>query len=68
MHPNTLEQFRVFREIVIAGSFSQASKNLSKTLSAVSYTISTLENQLGITLFDRSGHRPVLSEAGQVLY
>jgi len=34
---------------------------------AVSHSISNLEAELGITLFDRSSHRPTLTAQGQVL-
>lgn len=50
----SLEQLRVFAEVVRAGSFLAAAKAIGRTQSAVSYTIATLEQQLGITLFDRS--------------
>ena len=35
--------------------------------SAVTYTMRKLEEDLGVELFDRSGHRAVLTEAGQIV-
>ena len=61
----TLDQLRVFLAVVQAGSFSGAARDLNRRQSVVSYTIATLEEQLGgLILFDRSRRRPVLTEAG----
>ncbi|MBE7219346.1 MAG: LysR family transcriptional regulator, partial [Caulobacteraceae bacterium] len=61
----TLDQLRVFLAVVQEGSFSAASRVLNRRQSVVSYTIATLEEQLGgLALFDRSRRRPVLTEAG----
>ncbi len=68
MHPNILEQLLVFRTIVDTGTFSAAAESLNKTVSTVSYTISKLEEQLRITLFDRSQYRPTLTEFGREVY
>jgi len=67
MHPNLLDQLLVFDTIAELGSFSAASKKLNRTVSAITYTIGQLETQLGLTLFDRSGYRPVLTDEGQSL-
>jgi DNA-binding transcriptional LysR family regulator len=63
----TLDQLRVFLAVVEEGSFSGAARKLRRAQSAVSYGIATLERQLGVTLFDRTGRRPAPSEAGQAL-
>lgn len=39
------------------GSFASAAESLFKTPAALSYMIQKLENDLNITLLDRSGHR-----------
>ena len=49
------------------GGFSAAGRTLRRAQSAISQSVSTLEAMQGVTLFDRSGHRPVLTEAGRVL-
>ena len=51
-----LEDFRlkVFDEVIKAGSFTRAARNLGITQPAVSQNISELEKMLGGQLFDRS--------------
>jgi DNA-binding transcriptional LysR family regulator len=63
----SLEQLRVFEMVVAEGSFSAAARKLNRAQSAVTYAIQKLEEQVGTDLFDRSGYRPVLSEAGRAL-
>lgn len=65
--PVTLDQLRVFLRVVEEGSFSKAAERLRRVQSAVSYSIANLERLLDVTLFDRSGRRPVLTEAGAAL-
>ena len=59
----TLEQWRALIAVVDAGGYAQAAEALHKSQSAVTYAVQKLEEQLGSELFDRSGYRPVLSEA-----
>lgn len=63
----TLDQMRVLIAVNEAGSFSGAADRLARAQSAVSYAIGNLESQLGVTLFDRSGYRPVLTPEGKML-
>jgi DNA-binding transcriptional LysR family regulator len=63
----TLDQLRVLVTIAEAGSFTAAGRRLGRVQSAISQTIATLENTQGVVLFDRSSHRPVLTDAGRVL-
>jgi len=63
----TLDQMRVFVAVAEAGSFRAAAKRLLRVQSAVSHAMAGLEEQLGVTLFDRSGHRPVLTAQGRML-
>jgi DNA-binding transcriptional LysR family regulator len=63
----TLDQLRVFLAVVEEGSFSGAARKLRRAQSAVSYGVATLERQLGVTLFNRTGRTPAPSEAGQAL-
>src|SRR6201989_504528 len=61
----TIDQLKVFLTVVETGSFTAAAKRLKRAVSAISYAISNLEQQLGIELFDREGSRtPVLTKAG----
>jgi DNA-binding transcriptional LysR family regulator len=48
-------------------SFAAAAKELHKAQSAVSYAIKQLEDALGVPLFDRSGHRALLTDAGRAV-
>ncbi|AUA58177.1 HTH-type transcriptional activator AllS [Achromobacter spanius] len=63
----TLDQLRVFAAVADAGSFRAAARRLSRVQSAVSHAIANMELQLGVTLFDRTGHRPVMTTQGQAL-
>ncbi|MGB6243106.1 MAG: LysR family transcriptional regulator [Castellaniella sp.] len=62
-----LDQLRQFVATAEQGSISAASRQLGKAQSAVSTAIGLLEADLGVMLFDRSGHRAILSDAGQLL-
>jgi len=61
----SLDQLRVFLAVVETGSFTAAGRRLMRATSAVSYSIASLEHQLGVALFDRERTRkPTLTEAG----
>ena len=62
-----LDQLRVFVAIADQGSFSAAARYLRRAQSAVSNAIVNLEAALGVSLFDRSGWKPQLTEHGQAL-
>lgn len=63
----TLDQMRTFVTVVETGSFRSGAARLLRVQSAVSHAIANLEAGLGVTLFDRAGHRPVLTPEGQAL-
>ncbi len=63
----TLEALRVLDFIDRKGSFQAAAEALFKVPSALSYTVSKLESDLGINLFDRSRQRAQLTPAGRLL-
>lgn len=63
----SLDQLRTFIAAVDEGSFSAASRKLLRAQSVVSETVSNLEAQIGVPLFDRSGRYPRLTPAGVVL-
>lgn len=48
-----LKQMSVFREVILAGSVSEAARNLNRTQPSVSHLIATLEDELGMKLFER---------------
>jgi len=63
----SLDQLRTFIAAVDEGSFSAAARKLLRAQSVVSETVSNLEDQIGVPLFDRSGRYPKLTPAGVVL-
>ncbi|PDS33394.1 LysR family transcriptional regulator [Rhizobium phaseoli] len=63
----SLDQLRTFISAADEGSFSAASRRLGRAQSAVSELVRSLEIQLGVTLFDRSGRYPRLTSAGSRL-
>ncbi|WP_342629598.1 LysR family transcriptional regulator [Nguyenibacter vanlangensis] len=63
----TLDQLRVLVAIAETGSFSAAGRRLGRVQSAISQSILALEGAQGVVLFDRSRHRPILTEQGRVL-
>jgi DNA-binding transcriptional LysR family regulator len=65
--PVTFDQLAVFMAIVETGSFSGAARKLNRAQSAVSYAIANLERLLEIELFDRTGRKPELTEAGRAV-
>jgi len=62
-----INALKAFVEVAQSGSFSLASSNLFLTQPAISKRIATLENQLGLKLFDRIGKKVFLTEAGTKL-
>ncbi|MGO8800461.1 MAG: LysR family transcriptional regulator [Roseiarcus sp.] len=65
--PLTLDQMRIFVAVAETGSFSAAARRLGRVQSAVSQAMNTLEQVLGVPLFDRAGKTPSLTAAGRVL-
>ncbi|MDC9590934.1 DNA-binding transcriptional regulator YeiE [Xenorhabdus sp. XENO-10] len=64
----TLRQLEIFTEVLKSGSTTQASQQLALSQSAVSASLTDLEGQLGVQLFDRVGKRLVTNEHGRLLY
>jgi DNA-binding transcriptional LysR family regulator len=63
----SLDQLRAFIASADEGSFSAAARKLRRAQSVISELISSLEGQIGVTLFDRSGRYPALTPQGTVL-
>jgi DNA-binding transcriptional LysR family regulator len=63
----SLDQLRTFIAAADEGSFSAAGRRLRRAQSVVSQTLANLEGQLGVKLFDRRGHLPVLTNQGRAL-
>ena len=63
----TLDSLIVLDAIARKGSFAAAADELHRVPSAVSYTVQKLEQDLDTEIFDRSGHRAVLTPSGKEL-
>ena len=63
----TLDQWCVFHAIIEQGGYAQAAAYLHRSQSAVSYAMSKLQEQLGISLLKIEGRKAILTEAGKVL-
>src|SRR4029078_10505467 len=63
----SLDALQVIDAIDRKGSFAAAAEDLHRVPSAVTYSVRQLEGALGVELFDRRGHRAVLTQAGQEL-
>jgi DNA-binding transcriptional LysR family regulator len=63
----SLDAIQVLDAIDRKGSFAGAAGELHRVPSAITYSVKQLEDSLGIELFDRNGHRAVLTDAGKEL-
>ncbi|WP_202843454.1 LysR substrate-binding domain-containing protein [Luteimonas saliphila] len=63
----SLDALQVLDAIDRRGSFSGAAKELFRVPSTISYTVSTLEEGLGVQLFERLGPRVAMTDAGREL-
>ncbi len=61
----TIDQLEVLQAIDRTGSFAGASRELHRVPSAISYVVRTLEESMGLKLFDRTRHRAELTPAGR---
>ena len=57
-----------FVEVVKQGGVTKAAKVLFRTQSALSQQLSSLEKQLGVSLFDRVGRELILTVEGKEVY
>jgi DNA-binding transcriptional LysR family regulator len=63
----TLDQMRVLIAVAETGSFSAAARRLGRVQSAISQAMQTLEENLRLTLFERSGKTRALTDAGRMV-
>lgn len=63
--PVTIRQLEIFNAVIESGQVTKAAKNLFLTQSAVSLALSEMENQLGGSLFDRTGRSLTLNDRGR---
>lgn len=62
-----IRHLKYFIAIADTGSFSEASRRCCLSQSAISQQIKSLEDELDVRLFERSPHRVVLTESGEML-
>lgn len=60
-----LDHLLVIDAIDRRGSFARAADELHRVPSAITYAVNKLEQDLGVQIFDRSGHRARLTETGE---
>ena len=60
----TFDAIAVIDAIDRHGSFAAAAESLHRVPSSITYTVQKLEQDLDVKLFDRSGHRALLTPAG----
>lgn len=63
----TMEQAKVLETVARLGTLQKAAGELNKAHSAVLYALKSLEEQVGVNLFDRSGYRNRLTREGEVV-
>jgi len=63
----TLEQWRTLQAVVDHGGYAQAAEALHKSQSSISYTVSKLQEQIGMELLHIEGRKAVLTSAGEAL-
>jgi DNA-binding transcriptional LysR family regulator len=63
----SLDGLLIIDTISRRGSFAAAAEELSRVPSTITYAVQKLEEDLGIQIFDRTGHRARLTDAGEEL-
>lgn len=62
------KKIEYFIVVVEEGSFSAAARKLYLSQANLSKQMTQLEREMGVTLFDRDGYRPILTDAGEYFY
>ena len=63
-----LQWLRGFYQVAKTGSFSMAGREIGRNQPTISHQIKCLENEYGVTLFDRSRERMELTPEGKILF
>jgi DNA-binding transcriptional LysR family regulator len=63
----SLKQWRLLHAVVDCGGYAEAAKALHLSQSTISYTISKLQEQLGVSLLRIEGRKAILTTAGRAL-
>ena len=64
----SLRSLQIFVEVAESGSMSIAARNLHMTVSAISQQLRKLEQDIGLSLFNRNTRNLSLTEAGRIYY
>jgi DNA-binding transcriptional LysR family regulator len=68
MNMKLLRSLQIFVEVAESGSMSIAARNLHMTVSAISQQLRKLEQDIGLSLFNRNTRNLSLTEAGRIYY
>ncbi|RDV26774.1 LysR family transcriptional regulator [Alteromonas aestuariivivens] len=68
MNMKLLRSLQVFVRVADTGNMSAAAKSLHMTVSAISQQLRKLEQDIGLTLFNRNTRNLSLTEAGRIYY
>lgn len=60
-----LQQLRYLNAVADAGSFSQAARDCFTSRQNITHAIKSLESEMGVAFFKRSGNKTVLTASGQ---
>jgi DNA-binding transcriptional LysR family regulator len=63
----TLDQWYVLQSVIDCEGYAQAAEKLHRSQSSISYSISKLQQQLGLKLLQVKGRKAQLTEAGAVM-
>lgn len=63
----SLEQWRALVTVVEADGYARAAERLHRSQSSITYAVQTLERQLGVAVFERTGRKARLTVAGEAL-
>ncbi len=64
----TLNQLSYFYQAATLQHFNQAAEKLNISEPSLSRSISALEDELGVTLFEKKGRNVILTKAGQIFF
>jgi DNA-binding transcriptional LysR family regulator len=64
----SIDQWIALVAVVESGSYAKAGEQLHKSQSTLTYAIQTLEELLGVKVFEIRGRKAVLTPTGEVLY
>ncbi len=67
MLKTTFEQWRMLRDVVDHGGFSQAAEAIHKSQSTINHAVHKLEEVLGVQLLEVKGRKAFLTDAGALM-